>query len=330
MTIQIITTCNYLHGTLQHALMLGQAWAKLTPKVRLINVRCLALPFVRYIAQNAGIELIDTIPDDIPEADLSFVVGLWDQPCAESARRLVYRQRRLVLVPTVYWDKNFLPDFPGRAQALWYVSWDQAIHARPYWDLAEQVEVVPCAIDVNRFCPSGRMSTGQPWVLCRHSRDAYEKFAPDVTLILSRLGNTYDVVFNMLGAIDTIGKPEDTRIRTFTQNTIDPVKFLQDGDIWVYAHASYWRETACIAMLEAMACGLPVLVSSAGGMREYLIHGQTGFACCDRGEFIQFAQLLLEHPTLFQTMRMKARNFVCQEHSLERLAKQIKEKCRFL
>ena len=216
-------------------------------------------------AAHAAIELLEVDPENIPDAELSVVVGLWDRPCAQSPRRLVRRPGRLILVPTVYWNDNFLPDFPGQAEALWYVSWDQAMQARPYWHLANRVEVVRCAVDVERFYPAGRVAAGRPWVLCRHSRDTPEKFAWDVPAIVQRLGTGYDVVFNLLGAANTIGSPADERIRALHQDAMDTAKFLQGGDLWVYAHAPFWRETACVAMLEAMACGLPALVTDAGG-----------------------------------------------------------------
>lgn len=91
----------------------------------------------------------------------------------------------------------------------------------------------------------------------------------------------------------------------------------------MYAHADYWRETACVAMLEAMACGLPVVVTNAGGMREYLLHGRSGFACDSNEELIGFTRLLLERPDLRRQMGAEARRFVECHHSIANLNQRL-------
>ena len=128
----------------------------------------------------------------------------------------------------------------------------------------------------------------------------------------------------MLGATASVGQSADNRVCTLPQDAMDVATFLQQGDIWIYAHASYWRETACIAMLEAMACGLPVVVSNAGGIREYLQHGRTGFTCVTSDEFALFARLLLDQPALRQSMSIEARRFVQQYHSLKSLTHRLR------
>lgn len=326
MVAQVVTTCDYLHGTLQHALSLARSLVPLMGEVRLVNARPGTIPDVGASARAWHLELVETSPDQIPEADLTLVVGLWDGPSRESAVQLVGRRGRLILVPTVYWNRNEdpIPGFRGRAEALWYVSWDQAADSIPHWRLAETVRVVPCAVDTERFHPSRETRPDGRRILCRHSRDAPEKFAPDVGAVVRRLGETYDLVFRMLGAVAVTGDVADRRIETYPQGSIDPATFLRDGDIWVYAHAPYWRETACIAMLEAMACGLPVLVTGAGGMREYLLHGRTGFACRDADEFARFLGLLLDRPCLLRRMSREARSFICRCHSLGQLTRHLR------
>ena len=47
MTVQVVTTCDYQHGTLAHALLLARALARLEPATRLVGVRGRAVPAVR-------------------------------------------------------------------------------------------------------------------------------------------------------------------------------------------------------------------------------------------------------------------------------------------
>lgn len=325
MLVQIIAQYDQMNGTLQQSLMLARAFADMAFKVRLVNLHAQTHPCARDTARNNQIEMIASSPDAPPKADLNIVVGLWESGSAEIAARLIQNGDRVILAPTVYWHRNLLPTCANRAEALWYVSWDQAAHSKPYWNLANRVEVVRCVVDTDRFRPCEKGATAQPRVLCRHSCDIPEKFGSDVTSIVKRLGDTHNITFKMLGASQVIGHFDNDRISIFPQEAVDPALFLPTGDIWVYEHADYWRETACLAMLEAMACGLPVVVNNIGGMREYLIHGKTGFACDNPDEFLEFTRLLLDHPTLHESMAREARNFALRSHSLGSLKLRLKE-----
>lgn len=325
MIAQVVTLCDFMRGELQQALMMARALARLPLNVRLVSLNDQTPSSVRETLIGTGVDLIEASADHIPAADISIAIGLWDPATAEAAVRLSRNRGRLILAPTLYWQEKLLTDSKVRAEALWYVSWHQAAHARSQWNLAHRVEVVRCVIDVERFFPSERIPNGAPWILCRHSRDAPEKFAPYIGAMIRRLGKAHDIVFNMLGALETMGKDEDHRIRTFAQDTIDPPVFLQQGDLWIYAHADYWQETACIAMLEAMASGLPVVVNNVAGIREYLLHGRTGFACADLDEFVDFTVLLMDQPALYRFMSTEARTFVQQHHSLDALTRHLRE-----
>jgi glycosyltransferase involved in cell wall biosynthesis len=45
----------------------------------------------------------------------------------------------------------------------------------------------------------------------------------------------------------------------------------------VFAFPSIWPETLGIVGIEALSCGVPVVASDIGGVREWLLPGQTGF-----------------------------------------------------
>lgn len=67
-------------------------------------------------------------------------------------------------------------------------------------------------------------------------------------------------------------------------------------------------ESFCLAALEAMACGVPVLATNVGGLPEVVIHGQTGylFPSSDQEAAIQMAVRLLSNPGQHQAMRAMA------------------------
>ncbi len=66
------------------------------------------------------------------------------------------------------------------------------------------------------------------------------------------------------------------------------------------------QEGMPLVVLEAMACGVPVVALDVGGIREVLIHGETGFIAADEGELIQ-SILLLQDEKLRQRISLAAR-----------------------
>jgi glycosyltransferase involved in cell wall biosynthesis len=307
--------------------MLARAFARLNHEVWLVNVQPSASAEADLEAGEDGVKPLETAPGRLPEADLHVVVGLWDERTRETARELARRKARLVLAPTVYWHENLLPDLASEAaEALWYVSWDQAAWAREYWYLAKRVEVVRCAVDVEVFRPAGRQPNGDPWMLGRHSRDVPAKFSPDIPEYVQRLGEKHRIRFRMLGASRSMSWLEDRRVAAYREDAVAPREFLQQCDVWVYAHAPYWRETACLAMLEAMASGLPVIVDNLGGMREYVQHGVTGFLCNGVEEFVRHTALVLEIPGLYEELGRNARRAVEERHSLESLTQELRRR----
>jgi glycosyltransferase involved in cell wall biosynthesis len=131
----------------------------------------------------------------------------------------------------------------------------------------------------------------------------------------------------MLGAAQTMRELGDHRVRLYGEGELPSEVFLAGCDLWVFAHAPSWRETACVAMLEmleAMASGLPVVVDNLGGMREYVQHGRTGFLCDSLEEFVRATSLLLEVPGLREVVAAQARAYVERHHSIAALAERLR------
>lgn len=75
------------------------------------------------------------------------------------------------------------------------------------------------------------------------------------------------------------------------------------------------------ALIEAMACGLPVIGADSPGIRELIRHGETGYICGTDTESIRKAiQDLLDSPALSAQMGHHARRFVMENYSLDRIA----------
>jgi glycosyltransferase involved in cell wall biosynthesis len=68
-------------------------------------------------------------------------------------------------------------------------------------------------------------------------------------------------------------------------------------------------DTAGNVVLEAQASGLPVLVSDAGGPRENIRAGETGFVCRAFDDFADHAADLLRHASRRTPMGIAAREY---------------------
>jgi len=74
------------------------------------------------------------------------------------------------------------------------------------------------------------------------------------------------------------------------------------------------------ALIEAMACGLPVIGADSPGIRELIRHRETGYLCRGDATSIRSAiQDLLAHPDLCDRMGRNARAYILGNFSLDRI-----------
>jgi glycosyltransferase involved in cell wall biosynthesis len=72
------------------------------------------------------------------------------------------------------------------------------------------------------------------------------------------------------------------------------------------------------ALLEAMACGLPVIGGNSPGIREEIVDGKNGVLCeIDSGSIRKAIQQLLDNPRLRETLSQEARKYIIDNYSLD-------------
>ena len=83
------------------------------------------------------------------------------------------------------------------------------------------------------------------------------------------------------------------------------------------------------ALVEAMACGLPIIGSDAPGVNSVLKHETTGYLCdTDSDSIARAIETLLSRPALMEKMSLGARRHALERYSLDQLARQEGELIR--
>ncbi len=77
-------------------------------------------------------------------------------------------------------------------------------------------------------------------------------------------------------------------------------------DIFVFPSET---DTFGIVVLEALASGVPAVVSSVGGPKDSVQHRETGYIANNLEEFVEYTERLLTQPDLLTSMRMAARRY---------------------
>lgn len=96
-------------------------------------------------------------------------------------------------------------------------------------------------------------------------------------------------------------------------------KMLAKFDIMIYITEK--SEAFSLALLEAMAAGIPIITQNMGGNSEQVIHGKTGFLVNSRREVKYYAELLARNPQLVQTLGQSAKERA-KYFTIERMCQQ--------
>lgn len=110
----------------------------------------------------------------------------------------------------------------------------------------------------------------------------------------------------------------------FKGETSDPSRALASLDIFVISSI---REGTTSTALEAMACGLPVVATSVGGVPEIVVHGETGLLVDARApaQLAEAIGRLIDDPALRRLFGLNGRVRVEHEYGLERTALAFEE-----
>jgi glycosyltransferase involved in cell wall biosynthesis len=186
----------------------------------------------------------------------------------------------------------------------------------------QDIAVVPNGVDVVHFSPSARIqrrAQARQILSCPEGvtllllvgNDLRNKGLPT---LLQALAQCRDLPWHLCvvgsdSSADYSAEIEQRQLRgrvTFSGETADILTYYAAADFYV---APSLEDSFNLPALEAMACGLPIILSSSAGMSDYLNDGVDGLVLRnpqDAGELAAALQRLLADPSLCATIGANA------------------------
>jgi len=176
---------------------------------------------------------------------------------------------------------------------------------------------VPIAgVDTQEFAPERRDGFDGEVRVGTVGRLINDKGYPDLFDCATKLGSQFQ--FYVAGdgpAYETLAarKPANVELLGSLKNDKIP-EFMNSIDIYFQPSIS---EGLCITVIEAMACGLPVVASSVGGICDSVEHGETGYLAQPRetAEFTRRLQQLANDKELRSQFGCAGRERVKKRYS---------------
>ena len=183
----------------------------------------------------------------------------------------------------------------------------------------ERVRVIPNYVLTDIFSPDGSQSV--PNRICFIGRFSEEKNLSsliracaglDVELLLIGEGHLRAPLYELASSLNVnVSMPGNIKHRQLAEHIRSSALFAL-----VSPHEGHPK-----ALLEAMSCGTAVLGADSPGIRQQIVHGETGWLCgTDVDSIREGIQHLLANPVLREELGRNARRFVVENYSLDKIA----------
>jgi colanic acid/amylovoran biosynthesis glycosyltransferase len=192
---------------------------------------------------------------------------------------------------------------------------------------AGHIRVIPCGVDTNRFCPKPRPTpAGPPLVVCvaRHVKVKNLELLLRSCALLRDSGSRFRCV--LVGGGPCQAELEQKRSELGLQEWVEMPGAATQEEV-----AGWWRRASIgvltsdnegmpVSLMEAAACGVPVVATAVGGVPELVLDGVTGLLVTpgDPAALARALQWLLLDRDLREQMGGAARKRIENKFSLTR------------
>lgn len=194
-------------------------------------------------------------------------------------------------------------------------------------------KLIPLRIDVNSFRPGNtkkKLGYKNKFIIGYTGRLAREKDIPTLCKAIKMLANKYEKIKLLI-----IGKGIDLpgcrhECIKFLGEKKDVEKYLQAMDVYVLPSLT---ETCSLSTMEAMSCGVPVITTRVGRLKEYIKNGINGifFEKRNSQDLARKIEKMMRAPKLRQKIGRNARKTALKEFdiklSIEEIETSLKSLC---
>lgn len=194
--------------------------------------------------------------------------------------------------------------------------------------------VIPNGIDLNIFCPGSKQEARKQLGLPLEEsimlfvsaggikRSSFKDYSTiqDAIRIVAQQKPDKKILFIALGDRQSVEKIGNVEIRSVAHVDSAEKMALYYRAVDLYLHASK-AESFGLVLIEAQACGTPVIATSVGGIPDTIMDGETGFLTrpMDAHDMANRIMQLLEDKQLGESMSHKASRFVSENFGVERM-----------
>jgi tetratricopeptide (TPR) repeat protein len=165
----------------------------------------------------------------------------------------------------------------------------------------------PSPVDINLFAPRTKPRPPEyQFTIGRHSRDVIEKHHPEDWMIYKSVAEDGGRSRLLGGTCMVDVFPECKNVEFLTARNYEIVEFLHSLDCYYY-RTSTWIEPWGRVVVEAMACGLPVVAHRRGGYAQVIKHEQNGLLFSTTEQACQQVTRLVNDLELRQRLGSEAR-----------------------
>jgi ADP-heptose:LPS heptosyltransferase len=163
--------------------------------------------------------------------------------------------------------------------------------------------------------PQRKREKGEPLIVLKHGTPDFRKyitekslgngekihiwqkniiFEEDTQFYERLLRDVKDIRFEFMEAhSEIVNKFKDNKNFKFYKFDEIPVKeFLSHGHVYLHRTSRMWRDQYPRSVAEALAAGLPILGEPRDGVKDRIVHGNTGLYCIDYDAYLYSLKLL--------------------------------------